>query len=292
MTTKRSLLTPGALFAMFVVLLATPAWALSLDPPLWTVSGTGTANQFYGQTFLFNNEVNKLGTGTDIGLYVQGGSPSNTSFDPMYLILGFVNQGLSFTPPNIATETVYNDAGSPNGSGIINAGTPDVTASTAITPAASVAAVPGPGSTTVPLVWTGTPNSVYDALGLGGADASENFVNWVTAESKLTPPIVASQFLIVVYDISSFTGTSSFTGQGLIDFTFSGALPLGTFAIGYGCQSADCSANPNPFANPFTQSGITTEGPHPPTEIPQPAALVLLGVSLVAFVVRGAYKRI
>jgi hypothetical protein len=222
--------------------------------------GTGTANQFAGQKFLFSNEVNQLGNTSELGLYVQGGSPSNTDFSPMYLILGFVNQNASFTLPTITKETVYNNAGTPNGSGIINAGAANVNGTATISALTSINSVPGPGSTSLPLVWTGTPNSAYDALGLGGADASENFTNWVAAEAHLSPAIVATQFLLAAYDISSFTHTSSFTGNGLIDLTFSGILPAGTMAIGFGCQAADCSANPNPFSNAFTQSGIT-QGP-------------------------------
>jgi hypothetical protein len=223
--------------------------------------GTGTTNQFAGQNFLFSNEVNQLGNTKELGLYVQGGSPNNTNFSPMYLILGFVNENASFTLPTITGEKVYNNAGTPNGSGIINAGAPNVTSSTVINPLSSINGVPGPGSTSLPLVWTGTPNSAYDALGLSGADASENFTNWVAAEAHLSPAIVATQFLLAAYNVSSFTGTSSFTGNGLIDLTFNGTLPAGTMAIGFGCQSANCGANPNPFGNPFTQSGITQAAP-------------------------------
>jgi hypothetical protein len=289
---KFSVITPGALLAICLVLLAGPAWALGIDPPVWAVTGTGVANQFSGQNFLFANEVNKLGAGTDIGLYVQGGSPSNTDFAPMYLILGIPNVSASFTLPTITSEKVYYDAGTPNGSGIINAGAPNVTASTVISASTLIGQVPGPGSTTVPLVWTGSPNSVYDALGLGGADASENFTNWVSYETHLSPAIVATQFLIAVYDVSSFTHTASFTGEGLIDVKFSAGLPIGTYVIGYGCQNADCiNSNPNPFSTPFTQSGIITQGRTPPTQVPQPATLMVLGVSLVSFVVGSAFKR-
>jgi len=291
--TKVSAITAGALLAICVMLVAAPAWAFGIDPPVWAVTGTGTANQFSGQNFLFAGEVNKLGAGSDIGLYIQGGSPSNNDFVPMYLILGIPNATASFTLPTITGEKVYFDAGTPNGSGIINAGAPNQTFTDTITPATSIAKVPGPGSTTVPLVWTGPNNQdVYDKLGLSGGPGSELFTNWVQYDAHLTPPITATQFLVAVYDVSKYTDTTSFTGEGLIDVTFSAGLPVGTFVVGYGCQGGSCDANgPNPFATPFTQAGIITEGRTPPTQVPQPATLMVLGVSLISFVVGSAFKR-
>jgi hypothetical protein len=297
----RRVLVVVALLAMC----ALGSWAQLVDPPLWTVSGTGTANQFAGQNFLLSGppEVNKLGSGNEAGLYIQGGSPNKTNFNPFYLILGFVNTA-SPSAPTITNVSVYNNAGTPNGTGIINAGTPSSTTSTSI----SASSISSP--------WTGTPNDVYSFLGstFAGGNNSENFTNWVAAEAALG--ITATKFTIGVYDLSSFTNNSSFTGNGLVDMTFSSALPTGTMVIGFGCGPANCQSNPNPFSNAFTQSGIVngtggtggqtsgtggqtsgtggqTSGTGGQTSgtgatVPEPSALILFGT--VAILV-GALKR-
>src|SRR5258708_7631462 len=296
--------------SMLLVLLVAAsfcAFAQTGDPPLWSVVSTGTANQFSGQNFLLAGEVNKLGVTNEVGLYVQGGDPKNKDFNPYYLILGFVNASGSFTAPTITSETVYDNAGTPSGSGLINAGTPDATGSTTINPMTMVPAIAGNGSAgnagPLPASWTGSPNTVYGFLGLTGAGGSESFGNWSTAEAALTPSITASSFLIAVYDLSSFTNNANFTGNGLVDVAFNSTLPVGTIVLGYGCQGSgsQCTNSSNPFANPFTQSGIVNggststsstttttsttstslSGPFSTGGVPEPSGVILFGSALL-----------
>jgi len=299
------------LLVLLVLLLAASfsAFAQIGDPPLWSVVSTGTANQFSGQNFLLAGEVNKLGVTNEVGLYVQGGDPNNKDFNPYYLILGFVNASGSFTAPSITSETVYDNAGTPSGSGIINAGTPDATGSTTINPMTSVPAIAGNGSAgnagPLPASWTGSPDkTVYDFLGLTGAGGSESFTNWSAAEAALTPSITASSFMIAVYNLSSFTNNANFTGNGLVDVAFNSTLPVGTMVVGYGCQGSGspCTNASNPFANPFTQSGIVNggststststttttsttstslSGPFSTGGVPEPSGVILFGSALL-----------
>ena len=138
----RQILCAFALFgvAIFACGHATAQIMNPLDPPLWTGSSTGTANQFSFQNFLTGSgggacsgtctEVNGLGTIVgNLAIYVQGGDFGNVNtpqpgVEPLYLLLG-IPTGPSFTPsiPKITDITTYADAGG-NSSGIVDAGSP------------------------------------------------------------------------------------------------------------------------------------------------------------------------
>jgi hypothetical protein len=79
-------------------------------------------------------------------------------------------------------------------------------------------------------------------------------------------------------DLTGATG--GFGGNDLINVDI-GNLPNGTFVVGYG------EASEHAYVNPFTEAGLTDA---PPTNVPEPASLVL-GTSLLAVGVLSGRRR-
>src|SRR5262249_44238862 len=78
--------------------------------------------------------------------------------------------------------------------------------------------------------------------------------------------------------------TGSFAGGDLLDVKITGALPIGTFVIAYGCDSTGatvtndalngvCDSGNKTYTTPFTEAGFVA---------PEPSSLPLLGLGLVA----------
>lgn len=126
--------------------------------------------------------------------------------------------------------------------------------------------------------WTGTPSTVFDALGIGEAGGSVSFVN-------MNGALVAN----------GFAAATSFT---VYAFQYNGGMsntPLtvgvtgadaGSFIAGFGCQvttalGSACTPNGNVNASVFTNSGLITR-------VPEPASLLLLGAGLAGI---GVWRR-
>lgn len=209
---------------------------------------------------VYGTEVN--GIGASSLTIIENGSGQPTLANPLLLIVGIPNTTGALSLPGITLSA---------GTGV--AGGPDVYPTTTTKWDSNGYA----GDYTA-----GFKGSVYDFVGLqDSASASESFTNWSAAELAANG-ITASRFGIGVY---SLTGTG-ITGDGSVTVDFASALPLGTFAVAYGCSAVDptstaCSPGGNVFGTPFTQSAMVTNGGEvPPESIPDPGSLVLLATSL------------
>ena len=119
---------------------------------------------------------------------------------------------------------------------------------------------------------------VYQFIGLNSPGGSQNYPNWSTQSGF-------SSFNLFVY---SLTFTNPLLSPGTWA-EFSSLLPVGTYVIGYGCETtapqgnkpaaAPCSSNGITQGTPFTFAGLVTE-------VPEPGTLSLLIPAAAAYFMR------
>jgi hypothetical protein len=124
-----------------------------------------------------------------------------------------------------------------------------------------------------------TSGPAYQAAGYLGANSSNNFTNWSNAAQALLG-LTPSFFALFAYKLDH-----DFSAGNLFDVSWDTALPLGTFAIAYGCDGGYTNNDPgastvscsggtgNTYATPFTHAGMVT---------PEPATGVLMGAALAS----------
>ena len=236
----------GLLTLLTVVFGASSAWAQGTtltDPPIFVGSPSCAAPPGCP---VFGNEVNGV-VGNIFTLDLQGGGAPLGLGNPVFVIVGIPNDR----------------------SGQANGGFVPGT----LTPSAGTAT--GPNFTLGSNFMT-SGGDAYDFLFGAGADPngsginSESFTNWTAADLAVLG-ISASDYGIYVYDLMN----PGLTSKGsTVNVTIAGGVPLGSFVVAYGCDIAvnPCNGFPgSTYATPFTQAGL---------EVPEPAALGLMGTGL------------
>lgn len=237
------------------------------DPPLFIGSpscpNSGCGTFYSGHAFAI--------PGNALTIYDQGKSGDDNTVggdSPLLLVLGVVNQ-TGGSAPTIASVT--------DGNGDAT-GTPVVT-ETNVFQGAWSATNGYAGQLNPP-----ASDSAYAVTGaINSGSPSEEFGNWQYVD--LNGPglgINASTYAIFVYDIAGVTLQQG----GYLDIALSGNLPLGSYAIGYGCQSGSdpngsnaCNPTGDVFSTPFTHAGIVAA-----TTVSEPGTLLLLSLGLLPLI--------
>jgi len=242
-----------------------------IDPAtLHTGAGQGTTCQ-QGCA----GDPNLIGSGNTVDIYQnsndQSGNAGANLVSPFLLILAVPNDTTNLNttggliPTSVQFYNPYNAATGTSG-----------TAANATTQFGLSGGTSGFFGAMAPTLIPKNNNpNVYTFLGLGGAgvDKSNNWTNLTGADLSHDGITVTSSTGYGIYVFAITGGTLDV--NGLINFTFtSGALPLGTFVIGYG---SDALSGGKPFVNPFTEAGLTAST----TTTPEPASMLLMGSGLL-----------
>lgn len=256
MKVRRTALCVLALLAgLLIVLAVSPVWAQT-DPSTLHIgpgAGTACAQGCAGDP----NLIGAPGNVVDV-LQQSGGADALTQ--PLLLIIGIPNDRTPLFSTNpIGTVTFINPY--PNtGTSTVTVGTGNFAASGTF----------GIGTLTTGFAGFETSSDVYTFLGLGSKINNSNSIgtekNWTDTDlSRLG--ISATGFGIYVF---ALTG-ASLGPMGLVNVTFPGGLPTGTFVVAYGQNLAGTA-----YATPFTESGLV---------VPEPASLALFGSGMIALAV-------
>jgi hypothetical protein len=153
-------------------------------------------------------------------------------------------------------------------------GIPNVTSTTATITSGPGSGYPVSGTFEISM----TDSDAYTVLqGVPGSgiqpqtDNSNSFVNWSAADASVNG-ITATSFGLFEYTIP--TGLAL---GGTDTFQFAN-LPVGTFVIGYGVDSANKNLD-----TAFTEAGLATKPPQGPPNTPEPASIVLALMGVAGF---------
>ncbi len=244
-----------ALSALALLACTTAAMADDLTDPedLWVNSGCGNTCPL-----LFNNggkmEVTSI-PANSLYLYLNGHTGATPLVNPVILLIGIPNDAGTNTAPGISSLST--GSGQLGGTNIyLGSGALGWNISTGYS-----------GSF--------TSGVAYDFVGFSpGGSNSQSFTNWHNGELAING-INATSFGIYIYTLTDLHLTGG-SAPG-VEVNFLSDLPIGTFAIAYGCSAQNtagtkCSNVGNTWSTPFTQSGIVT---------PEPGSLALLGAGIL-----------
>jgi hypothetical protein len=258
----------GALGAVCLAALATTAYAQSdLDPSTFHIGdgSTGTCPTGGCPT----TDPNLIGSGTKFSIFQQAnGGVSPT--DPLLIILA-VPHG---DPFNISAL---------NSPGTLIAPFPGgVSSSVTITSILDAYGFPGTFTQGANI----TSGDIYSFLEGFTSDASAqnalaNANNSYSVGNMNAAELADDGLTVTSYDIYLAEAETSLNQNNLLDVTDTG-LPEGTFISAFAedaskCPGTHCTA----VDAPFTEAGLTGGG-SPPSGVPEPSAIALLGSALVA----------
>ena len=266
----------GILVVAFLLSIANTAWATLIDPATLHIGpGAGTFCAITQPSC--TTDPNNVGSGHVVSIYQNSGGAKDTVQNPLLLILGIPNDTTNLFPTNpILSDVSYN----PYPDGFPGSG---VSGSSSFATAGTFGLKASVSNGFFGDMTAG--QEVYGFLELDQpADNSNSFTNWAGTDFSRSH-ITATNFGIYVFALT-FPSSSGLLGpNGLVNVTFNGTLPTGTYAVAYGQNSTHI------FDTPFTEAGYVNERPPlPPAQVAEPATLVLLGSALV--VLAGlAYRR-
>ncbi|HZU44678.1 MAG TPA: PEP-CTERM sorting domain-containing protein [Terriglobales bacterium] len=210
----------------------------------------GTTGCALGGCPLYDHEVNPFGNTLDL-YQNSGGAPALDS--PVWLIFAVPNDTSSGTALSLANMTAAFLNDKENGY-----------AATPITFGfMGFQGLMGPGQ------------NVYSFLGKD-VNKSNSFTNYALWD-QVVNHITATNFGIYVFTLN----TTDFDAQDFLNVNLQG-IPLGTFAIGWGeatTMDKKHHKHVTQYGTPFTEAGLETNSP--PSNVPEPASLILLGSGLL-----------
>lgn len=263
------LLQTAACVAVILAFGVLPAQAQTLvDPPMFI--GNPATCPASTCPFVYNNETIGIGA-SSLDIYDQGKNNSST-VGTIVLVVGIPNGTKSSTAPGVSSFSISATNASKTAGAAAQLGGPNV--------------YMGSWNTTTGYSTQFSSTSsqpVETAVGLTDkGDGSESFTNWQTWDANapgigVTVDPTTGSFAIFVYTVTGVTLNQG----GYVTLNFNGALPLGTFAVGYGCDTATagaCNPNGNVFSTPFTHAGLVDALP-----TPEPGTMLLFGAGLLIF---------
>lgn len=261
---------------------STPVGAQTIDdPPLFignaaTCPASTCPNLYNGETIGLNSNA--------LTIYDQGAASHTT--DPTIILLIAIPNSTSGAPAISSVSVGFVNppaSGPPSGSPSGTLGGTNVLGGSWNTSTGLGGNNGGKLTSTFPP----KSGSVYPVAGLptgAGGASSESFGNFQTWDANAPGIGITVDPTTGFFGVFAYTITGVSLGQGqylIVNFAGSG-LPLGTFAVGFSCETGDiqCATKGltgDIYSTPFTHAGLVDSGP-----TPEPASLALLGTGILA----------
>lgn len=240
---------------LLLIAITVVCWAEPIDPATLHIGPGAGLPCDTGGCPIYGTELNALG-GSRLDIYQNSGG-AETLVSPLLLILGIPGTTASTDPDPI--DKVNSGAGSWSfgyGSSIFDWN----------------------GAGFAGIFNSDPTQSVYDFIGLQPpTNASNKFENWSAANLAVNGIPNTTMYGIYLYAITA----PRLGANEMIDITFTGPLPLGTFAAAYGQDTPDRHNNYSVYSTPFTETGLVNQPP-----VPEPASLLLVGGGLLGLGLR------